>query len=112
YSELARALKDHLYRNQKLLVWKCTSPKQTSQPGESEADFRTRLGHSAREDRDRDVEKLRQKYAPKLASLGEQLRKAQARVEKEQTQSTMQVVNTGISILSTAVGAMFGRKLT
>jgi hypothetical protein len=112
YSELATWLKDFLYRQQKLPVWTCTSLKETSRPSESEADFRARLAHSAREDRDEAIEKLRRKFAPKLASLAEQLRKAEARVEKEQTQATTQVVNTGISILSTAVGAMFGRKLT
>lgn len=112
YSELAAALKDFLYREQKLLIWKCASLKQVSQPAESEADFRARLAHAARERRDAAVEKLRRKYAPKLAALAEQLRKAEARIEKEKSQSTMQVVNTGISLLSTAVGAMFGRKLT
>ena len=112
YRELAAALKDFLYRQQKLSIWKCAGLKQVSQPAESEADFRARLAHAARERRDAAVEKLRRKYAPKLAALAEQLRKAEARVEKEKSQSTMQVVNTGISLLSTAVGAMFGRKLT
>ena len=87
YSELSTALKDHLYRNRKLNLWKCAALKQTSQPDESEAEFRVRLGQLAREQRDGLVEKLRQKYAPKLASLQERIRKAQVKVEKEKSQA-------------------------
>jgi len=112
YSELATALKDHLYRSQKLQLWKCASLKQVSKAGESEADFRVRLSHTGRETRDAQLEKLRQKYAPKITSLTEQIRKAEIRVEKEKSQSTQQILGTALSFGSTVLSALMGRKLT
>ena len=111
FASLTTALKDHLYRNQKLSLWKCAALKQVSQPGESESDFRVRLSQSGREARDAAVEKLRQKYAPKIASLQEQLRKAVARVEREKAQASQQTWSTALSMGSSVLGALFGRKL-
>jgi hypothetical protein len=111
YSELAKALKDHLYRNRTLQLWKCPALKEHSRPGESEADFRIRLSQAAREERDAAVEKLRQKYAPKIAALEERIRKAEVRVEKERSQAGQQTLTAMVSIGSSILGAMFGRKL-
>lgn len=111
YAELSTALKDALYRGRKLQVWKCPALKQVSTPGESEAEFRVRLSHAGRETRDLSVEKLRQKYGPKIAALEERIRKAQVKVEKEKSQANQQWMNTGLSIGASILGAMFGRKL-
>lgn len=111
YQELTTALKDHLYRNQKFAVWKCAALKQVSKPGESEADFRVRLSQSGREARDLQVEKLRQKYAPKMTSITEQIRKAEARVEKEKGQASQQTLSAALAIGSSVLSAMFGRKM-
>ncbi len=112
YTELATALKDHLYRSQKQRLWKCAALKQVSKVEETEADFRVRLSQTGRETRDLKLEKLRQKFAPKWTSLNEQLRKAQARVEKEKSQSTQQMLGTALSFGSTVLSALMGRKLT
>jgi hypothetical protein len=111
YTELSTALKDHLYRNRRLKVFKCAALKAVSTPEESEADFRIRLSQGGREQRDAQVEKLRQKYAPKIAALEERIRKAQIRVEKEQSQATQQTMNTALSVGASILGAIFGRKL-
>jgi hypothetical protein len=111
FASLTTALKDHLYRNQKLTVWKCAALKEVSQPGESESDFRVRLSQSGRESRDAAIEKLRQKYAPKIAALQEQVRKAEARVEREKAQASQQTFSTVVAMGSSILGAMFGRKL-
>jgi vacuolar-type H+-ATPase subunit I/STV1 len=112
YAELATALKDQLYRSQKQQLWKCAALKQVSKAGESEADFRVRLSHTCRETRDAQLEKLRQKYAPKITSITEQIRKAEIRVEKEKSQSTQQMLGTALSFGSTIMSAFMGRKLT
>jgi hypothetical protein len=111
YARLATELKDHLYRTRRLTLWRLPALKQTSEPGESEADFRIRLAHMAHEERDRQVEKLRAKYAPKLASLQDQVRRAEQKVQREQEQSSSQVVQTAISLGASVLGALFGRKL-
>jgi hypothetical protein len=111
FSALNAALKDHLYRTRTFEIWKCPSLKQVSKPGESEGDFRVRLSHAARQDRDAKIEKLRAKYAPKLALVQERIRKAQQKVEKEQTQASQQTMQTALSFGSSLLGALFSRKI-
>lgn len=111
YAGLQSALRDMLYRTRELAVWKCAALKQTSAAGESEADFRIRLREAAHEARDLAVEKLRAKYAAKLNTLREQLRKAEQRVETEQAQAQQSTFDAMLSAGTSIVGAMFGRKL-
>ena len=81
-----------------------------SKPGESEADFRARLQQEARESRDAEADRLRQKYAAKLASLQERLRRAEQTVGREKQESMQAGVQTAISVGATVLGALFGRK--
>ena len=111
FTELQTALKEHLYRTQKLRLWKCPELKEVSKPGESEGDFRTRITHGVKESRDLQVEKLRAKFTPKLATLHEQFRKASQRVEKEKTQASQATTSAVISLGTSILGAVFGRKL-
>ena len=78
---------------------------------EAEGDFKVSLRAAVREQRDLAVEKLRQRYAPKLTRLQERIRAAEQRVEVEQSQYTQKRAQTAISIGATVVGALFGRKL-
>ena len=71
--------------------------KLTSNPGESEGDFRARLAQSLREHRDGAVSKLREKHAAKLKSLDERLRRAADRVEREKSQYSQRKLDTAIS---------------
>ncbi len=110
YRRWKKAMSDRLYQNQTLRIWESPDFKLFSQVGENEGDFRGRLSHLQHEARDLAVEKLRSKYAPKLARLEERLRKAQVRVEKEKAQYGQQTVQTAISVGATLLGALFGRK--
>ncbi len=98
YTQLTTALKNHLYRDERLQLWKCDEFKQVSKPGEIEGDFRVRMGHLLVERRDADMEKLRTSYAPKVASLKERLRKAQQRVEKEKQEASQYTTQTMSSV--------------
>jgi hypothetical protein len=111
FQSLTTQLKDHLYRNHRLTLFKAADVKQTSQPGETEGDFRARLGHDLTERRDLAVEKLRQKYATKYASLQEQIRKAEQRVAKEKEQASQQTMSSMITFGTSLLGALTGRKL-
>jgi hypothetical protein len=110
YATLTTALKDHLYRAHRLTVWKCKSPKAISRADENEGDFRSRLSQVLREERDLAVEKLRQKYAPKVAALQEQLRKAEQRKAKEEEQAKSQTWGTMLTVGSSLLGAFLGKK--
>jgi hypothetical protein len=85
--------------------------KLVSQTKETEAEFRIRLSQAARERRDSEIEKLRVKYAPKLDALLERKRKAEQKVAKEKEQAKQQWWQTGISIGTSVLGAVLGRKM-
>jgi len=99
------------HRRAREIVWSCDDPKATSRSGESEAEFRGRLASMARAARDEAVERLRARYAPKLARLTERIRAAETRVAKEAAQYEHQRMQTAISIGTSVLGALFGRKL-
>jgi hypothetical protein len=111
YTGWTTALKNHLYRDRKLSVFTCEELKQTSTPGESEADFRIRLRLSAREERDRLIEKLRRKYAAKFSALDDKLRRAEQKIEKEKSQKSSRTLSTAVNFGTSILGALFGRKL-
>jgi hypothetical protein len=99
-----------LYGTQRLELLRSPSLGEVSQPGEAERDYRIRMQQKAREKRDDMTEALRKKYAPKIATLQERLRKAQANVEKQQSQARQAQMNTAFSVGATILGAFTGRK--
>lgn len=98
-----------LYNSKKVILWK-GGTGEYSKPRESERDFRIRLTQSAREARDGAAAALKTKYAPKLASLQERLRRAEQIVEREQAQVRNQQMDSAISVGATVLGALMGRK--
>jgi hypothetical protein len=110
YSAWEKEFAGWLYRNQKLELFTSPSLNETSQPDESERDFRIRLQQTAREKRDAQVERLRQKYAPKIAVLEEKKRRAEQAVEREAEQAKGQKMQTAISFGSTILSSFLGRK--
>jgi hypothetical protein len=106
-----KQLEAELYRDHRLVLWRSAALGAQSSPGESEDDFRARAAHLARERRDREVEELRRRYAPKLAALEEKVRRGEEKIRQEESQLGHQRLDTAISIGATLVGALFGRKL-
>jgi hypothetical protein len=99
-----------IYRYQRLDLLESPSVGIVSNPGESEADFRVRLRQLGREKRDEATEKLRQKYAPKIAALEERKRRAVQAVERESQQATAAKLQTAISLGATLLSSFMGRK--
>jgi hypothetical protein len=99
-----------LFRNQKVDLVRSSGTKEISKPGESERDFRVRAQQSGREQRDKQLESLRQKYAPKIAALQDRIRRAQQMVERQQAESRSSQVQAAISVGATILGAFLGRK--
>jgi hypothetical protein len=110
YDAWKKAFVDSLLRGRQLQLLRCTSLKELSKPGESERDFRVRLQQASREARDEQVEKLRQRYAPKFTTLQDRIRRAQQAVEREKEQASASKWQTAISVGSTLLGAFLGRK--
>jgi hypothetical protein len=110
YARWRKAFADTLYRGRSLDLHESPSLGLISEPGEAERDFRVRLADHAREKRDRMAEKLRKKYARRLARLEERIRKSQQSVEREKQQASGQKVQTAISFGATLLSAFLGRK--
>jgi len=111
YAGWGKSLTAHLYERQRITLQACDALKLVSAPGESEGDFRARLQLAARERRDGEAEKLRQKFAPRLATLQAQQQRAVQQVARQREQSSNQKMQTAISIGSTILGAFLGRKV-
>jgi hypothetical protein len=111
YAAWHKALAAWLYRSQRLRLWNCAELKAMSPPGTSEADFRIQLQQRLRERRDAGVDKLRKRYASKIATLENQIRRAEERVAREKSQLGQQTLQTTISVGSSILGAILGRKL-
>ena len=111
YAAWQKDLVTWLYGTQQIDLFLSPSTKTVSNPGEDERAFRIRLSHSTREKRDKLVDQLRQKYAPKVAALQERIRKAQEAVQREKAQADQQKMQTAISLGATLLGALGGRKI-
>jgi hypothetical protein len=108
YPRWGKDLAAWLAAHEVLKLWQSPSSEETSLPGESEGDFRARLAHESREDRDGAADKLRARYAPKLAALDERLRKAQAAEQREADQAHAAQLDTALSVGATIFGALLG----
>jgi hypothetical protein len=110
YDGWAKKLKSAAYRTQTLSLWSCPSLKAISGTDETERDFRIRLELAAREARERETSKLRSKYASKIAGIEKRIKTAEQRIDREKGQATRAAMDSVISIGSTLLGALFGRK--
>jgi hypothetical protein len=106
-----KTLESHLYQNVSLELLSCPAMKLTSLPGEKEGDFQARLAQALREKRDLEVARLKAKYAPRLQTLTDQLRRAEDRVEREKAQAGQMKIQTALSVGATLLGAFLGRRM-
>lgn len=108
YARWTKELTAWLQTHQQMTLWRSPSTGETSRPGEREGDFRARLAHESREDRDRDVTKLRARYAPKVAALEERIRRATQAAEREADEARSAQLDTALTVGAGLLGAMLG----
>jgi len=111
YAALATALKGHLARTAKLVVFSAPDLDAVSRPGETEADFRLRIAQRAKEWRDEQLDDVRGRYAQKIATLTDRIDRARQKVEREKAEAKNQSLQTYVSIGSAVLGALLGRKM-
>jgi len=91
-----------------LTLFKTTSPRLTSCPNESLGEFKVRIKDILDEKKEKEIDKLQERYEKKEKTLLKRLKRAQDKVEKEEADASKSMVDTGIAIL----GALFGRSST
>jgi hypothetical protein len=110
YAAWGKGLQAHLHETARAQLLWCEAFKAASKPGESAGDFRARLALLSREKRDGAVAELRKRWQAKLTQLSDQVRRAEERREREQSQLSQQKMQTAVSIGSSILGALLGRR--
>lgn len=100
-----RKLKERLYKEQYLELFRCTSPKLESKVKESRSDFVVRVQDILQDKKEAEIEKLQTRYASKEKILLNRLTRAKERIAKESSDATSSMIDAGIAVL----GALFGR---
>lgn len=103
---------EYLFRGQSLEIFYSPVLKIYSRPGESEGDFRTRVAVAARERRDAEVDKLREKYAERIARLEKRLEKERREISEGVREYEARKREAAISTTEAVVGliGIFGRR--
>lgn len=110
YSIFARHLRDHLYRDESLKVWKCEAVGETSRPDEDEAAFRARLAPILEERLKAERAKIEKSYAAKLTDADDRIQRAKARVSTQRWQFFARI-GTMLWVIADTVLSMMGKGL-
>jgi hypothetical protein len=110
YLSWNKDFREWLYRSQPIRLYRSPSLDVVSNPDESEKEFRIRLQQMGRERRDELLERVRRRYAARIASFQERIRRAAQASEREREQAKQQKLQTAISVGVTLLDAFVGRK--
>ena len=110
YATWQKMLKSHVYQNHAKEMWRCSALKMMSKPGESRGAFVARISQESREQRDLAVEKLRNRYTSKFSTVEQRIRRAEQKVSREESQYEKSRMSTVVSVGTTLLGALMGRK--
>jgi phage host-nuclease inhibitor protein Gam len=97
-------------QSQAIELFNSSKAKVVSHPDEAERDFRIRLQTEAREARDAALAKVREKYASKLATLQDRIRRAEHAVQVQSEQASGAKMGAAVSVGAAIFGALLGRK--
>jgi Skp family chaperone for outer membrane proteins len=98
-------LKQWLYHEHKLTLFRCKSPKLESEPYESLSDFKVRLSDLLNDKKEQAIETLQERYAKKEKVLTDRLSRALEKLDKEKADTNNSFLRVGITVL----GALFGK---
>lgn len=97
-------------QTQGVTLFRSTRTKLTSLPAETEGAFRVRVGQMLREGRDAAVARLEEKYASRIRTAEDKVRRAEAAVERESLQARDSSLSAAVSVGAGLLSAIFGGK--
>jgi hypothetical protein len=97
-------------QSQSIELYRSKRARVVSTADESERDFRIRLNTEAREQRDAALATTRDKYAAKIATLEDRIRRAEQAVQVQSEQASGAKMGAAVSLGATVLGALLGRK--
>ncbi len=109
---LSKDFAAHLYDEERLVLYHNPTLKLYSEPGELEKEFKIRLQQAAREARDAEVDKLREKYQTKLDRLETRLVREERELAEDRDEYEGRKREELVSAGETVVGMLgvFGRR--
>jgi hypothetical protein len=110
YTEAKEAAVDRIYSEEGLDLLYSAQTEEYSQPGESEADFRTRLAGKASAAREAELAKLETKFAAKRRNIEEDRARAKAAIAREQSQRNTGCIGTVMSMLGPILKIASGKR--
>jgi hypothetical protein len=106
------AIKERLYRDQKLTVFKNPKLKLYSRVGESEEEFLQRCDAAAEDQADAEAAKLRDKFEARIDRTRESILTAERRVSELEVDLQGQRQKQMVDGASAVIGILFGRRST
>ncbi len=110
YTKWEKAFKSFLYRSQAAVLYRCKELKAYSKFGESLGDFKAELTHRAAEKRDAEMEKIRDRWTSKFATMKDRIRRAEEKVEVQTEQYQQSRLSSALHAGVSIMGALLGRK--
>jgi hypothetical protein len=110
YATWSKQLESTIHQAEVLKVLRSPIASQSMAPGDDEAAFRARIALALREKRDEQIDRVRKKFGPRLATLQDQRRRAEERIEREKAQLSDRKMQTAVSVGTSLLGALLGRK--
>jgi len=111
YASWSKQLKETLYRTQTSMTWRYPRLKLRSDNDEDRGLFAARVQLAIRERRDKELDKLKERYKKKMETLDGRILRARQKIEREQDQLRNQQWSTAASVGASVLGALLGRKL-
>ena len=110
YAKWEKDFSQWVGQTQSIELFKSSQARLVSHPDESEREFRIRLQGEAREARDAAIAKVRDKYAAKLTTLQDRIRRAEQVVQVQAEQASSAKMGAALSAGAAIFGALLGRK--
>jgi len=110
YATWTKDFSQWVAQSQSVELFKSAKAKLVSHPDESERDFRIRLQGEAREARDAAIAKVRDKYASKITTMQDRIRRAEQAVQVQAEQASSAKMGAALSAGAAIFGALLGRK--
>jgi hypothetical protein len=110
YAGWEREAQRWVQSNLPLTLLESRTHKAVSRPDESEAEFRMRLADLRREARDEALDRIRKRYAPRLATLQDRERRALQAVERRAGMTQQRTLDAALRVGEGLLGAFMGRK--
>ncbi len=110
YKAWEKELAEFLFRHEKCTVFSCKAIKQVTAPGLEEFEARHQMAQAAREIRDQEMDKIRDKFDDKLRAFEGKVNAARTRLDRHVEQAKSKRMEGLVNVGTTILGALLGSR--